>query len=138
MKFRQLADIGLEGVDALLLARMHEARNRGSDMRASARPATGFVATDAGEGETPVAFAQYGGVTVAQTLNGKNGRAVKPGRVNREVVRQRSEAQWAAISASLFTANRNKRVAAPTRFAPALATRLFLCVDNGHQSQPAA
>lgn len=38
MKFRQLGDIGLEGIDAVLHARMVEARCRGSDMRAPDRP----------------------------------------------------------------------------------------------------
>lgn len=46
-----------------------------------------FVATSrrVGRGQQPVAFAQSGEGTVAQTAM-KNGRAVKPGRVNREVV----------------------------------------------------
>ena len=57
--FKQIGQIALDGVDGSLLERMVEARNRGSDMRAPARPATGISGDQptGGRGlDEPVAF----------------------------------------------------------------------------------
>lgn len=67
--------------------------------------------------------------TAAQTEFGKRTGA-NPGKFNREEVKLRSAAQWASITQTLWTIHRNKHVAPPTRYAPALATCLFLVIDR--------
>lgn len=76
--FRQLGDVGLESIDAVLEMKLWAA-TRGSYESASGRSAAVVgVATDAqGEGLTPVAYAQDGGVAAAQS-GMKGPEAVKP------------------------------------------------------------
>ena len=114
--FRQISEVALDGVSAELQAKYgwHTA-------------ATGSIETLNPSPVAPQREGRDNALRMGET--GKNGRAVKPGRVNREVVRQRSEADWLAISASLRTIRRNKCAVAP-QGSPTLAAHLFLVIDH--------
>lgn len=96
--------------------------------------ATGSDALDL----SPVA-PQVGGGNPLRMGIGKDGRAVKPGRVREEVRNSQTTTShdWQAISASLRTIHRNKCAAAP-QGSPTLAAHLFLVIDGGadHASSP--
>lgn len=90
-----------------------------------------FVATDAGEGETPVAFARQGEVTRAQTENGENGGATecspaKLGGGNKEPTRIAPRVMPAstgtAAGMSMITVHRRNR---STPHAPAVVIDMF-------------
>jgi hypothetical protein len=131
--FRQISTVALDGVSADLQMKYGWHTE-----------ATGSIET---LDRSPVAPQVAGEATLRMTNKGTGAnsgqvgdQAVAPQGGQRPTTARNSQTRtshdWQAISASLLTANRNKRVALPTRHAPALATRLFLVVDKGHRSHP--
>jgi len=142
MTFRPIGLVLADVIGRLEMATDTGAATNAPRSVAPGEPGTEFVATGHERERTqPVAFAQDGGGTAAQTELGKKAGSRKAPRQlggQEEHTQTRASRDWQAVSASLYEMYRCMGRDARAR-APRATRPIHLCIDNrGHDTAPKA